>query len=186
MIEQKPVRAHVLDGLDEPLEIDRFDDLTVDAEIWDYADDKLVEAGETVALYERHLDYFVSFAEQAELELCGPNQKIWLEKLRADHHNLNRALKTSLERPETRERGLRIAGAISRYWEVRSYLPTRQRQDDHGQDLYEADKSKREGGVLRIGAQSLIDLPTHRHRLHLHGQREKTASEDEVAVIWIA
>jgi predicted ATPase/class 3 adenylate cyclase len=90
--------------------------------IWDYADDKLVEHGEDVRFRRRHLDYFVALAESAEAPLFGPDQKIWLEKLATDHANLNRALRTSLESDETIELGLRLAGALSRYWEVRSYL----------------------------------------------------------------
>ncbi len=90
--------------------------------IWDYADDKLVELGEDGQFRRRHLDYFVAFAETAETHLYGPDQQAWLEKLAPDHTNLNRALDTSLGAPETVELGLRLAGAIGRYWEVRSYL----------------------------------------------------------------
>ena len=90
--------------------------------IWDYADDKLVEKGEAAKFRRRHLDYFVTFAETAEPHLTGPEQQAWLEKVAADHYNLNRAVQTSLESPETVELGLRIMGALCRYLEVRSYL----------------------------------------------------------------
>jgi predicted ATPase/class 3 adenylate cyclase len=90
--------------------------------IWDYADERLAQHGETERYRRKHLDYFVGFAETAEPYLTGPEQKTWLEKLSAEHHNLNRALRTSLEKKETISAGLRLAGALIRYWEVRSFL----------------------------------------------------------------
>ena len=90
--------------------------------IWDYADDRLMQAGEEARFRRRHLDYFGALAEEAEPHLMGPEQKAWLEKLALDHPNINRALRTSLESRETIELGLRLAGALNRYWEVRSYL----------------------------------------------------------------
>jgi predicted ATPase/class 3 adenylate cyclase len=90
--------------------------------IWDYADDRLVQHGETERCLRKHLDFFVAFAETAEPHLMEKDQKAWLEKLSVDQPNLNRALRTSLGSPETVELGLRLAGALTRYWEVRSYL----------------------------------------------------------------
>jgi predicted ATPase/class 3 adenylate cyclase len=90
--------------------------------LWDYADNKMAEQGETATYRDKHLDYFVKFAELAEPQLEGPDQQAWLEKLSAEHHNLNFALQWSLETPGGLERGLRLAGALERYWEVRSYL----------------------------------------------------------------
>ncbi len=81
--------------------------------IWDYADDKLVEQGEDKRFRRRHLDYFAAMAEEAEPHLYGHEQQAWLEKLAADHYNLNRALRTSLDTPETVEFGLRLAGALT-------------------------------------------------------------------------
>jgi predicted ATPase/class 3 adenylate cyclase len=90
--------------------------------IWDYAEEKLSQHGETARYRKKHLDYFVSFAEEAEPHLFGTDQKAWLEKISAEHHNLNLALRTSLSAPEMTEPGLRLAGALARYWEIRSYL----------------------------------------------------------------
>jgi predicted ATPase len=90
--------------------------------IWDYADDKLMQYGEGPLFSRRHLDFFVTFAETAEPHLFGADQKQWLDRLALEQPNLNRALRTSLDNPATTELGLRIAGALTRYWEVRSYL----------------------------------------------------------------
>lgn len=90
--------------------------------VWDYCDEKLSLHQETARYRRKHLEFFMQFAETVEPELFGPNQKVWLERLNAEHFNLITALRFSGESAETREAGLRLAGAVSRYWEVRSYL----------------------------------------------------------------
>jgi len=56
------------------------------------------------------------------LHLFGPNQKTWLDKLNTEHYNLNYALRWSGESDDRIESGLRLAGALARYWEVRNFL----------------------------------------------------------------
>jgi predicted ATPase/class 3 adenylate cyclase len=90
--------------------------------VWDYADEKLTQHGETARYRGRHLDFFTRFAEEAEAPLLGPNQKEWLERASAQHLNLRFALRWSVEAPGGIERGLRLMTALTRYWEVRSYL----------------------------------------------------------------
>ncbi len=90
--------------------------------IYDYAEEKLNQHGETAAYRRKHLEFFVRFAEEIEPHLFGPDQKVWLEKLSVEHPNLDLALRTSLGSQETIGLGLRLAGALTRYWEVRSYL----------------------------------------------------------------
>lgn len=90
--------------------------------VWDYADEKLTQQGEGARFLRRHLEFFAAFAETAEPHLFGADQKEWLERLALEHRNLTRALHTSLEEQSTIELGLRVAGALTRYWEVRNYL----------------------------------------------------------------
>ncbi|MCB0232255.1 MAG: AfsR family transcriptional regulator, partial [Anaerolineae bacterium] len=42
-----------------------------------YALEKFLETGEVEAVRDRHLDFFVALAEQAEPELTGPAQQMW-------------------------------------------------------------------------------------------------------------
>jgi len=90
--------------------------------VWQYGQMRLEEAGETFALREKHLDYFLQFAEEAEKKLYGPEQVEWLEKLEFERLNLRAGLDWAEEAPDGAERGLRLAGALSRFWEVRSQL----------------------------------------------------------------
>jgi predicted ATPase/DNA-binding SARP family transcriptional activator/DNA-binding CsgD family transcriptional regulator len=84
-----------------------------------YARERLEESGEADLFRHRHAAFFLALAEEAELDLKGPRQAEWLEQLEAERDSLRAALSWSLERePET---ALRLAVALARFWEIRSY-----------------------------------------------------------------
>jgi non-specific serine/threonine protein kinase len=87
-----------------------------------YARDRLVEAGEAARVRTRHLEWFVELAEKAAMELRGQDQAIWFDRLEQEHDNLRAALEWSLAGDESVEAGLRIGGALYRFWYVRGYL----------------------------------------------------------------
>ena len=70
---------------------------------------------------QRHLEYFLRLAEEAEPRLYGHEQGRWLERLAADHANLLAALDECYHDEHGVEQGLRLAGALGRYWHVRGY-----------------------------------------------------------------
>ena len=85
-----------------------------------YAGDKLRESGEGDTIRNRHLDYFLKFALEAESRLHGPEQNEWLDRLDSDHDNLRAALDWSCGEGRV-ERGLRLAAALLWFWEMRTY-----------------------------------------------------------------
>jgi len=85
-----------------------------------YALEKLVDAGERDALHDRHLDYFLQFAETAAPHLIRPEQLEWLVQLDADYENLRFALEWALSK-ETAELSLRLCAALGSFWYLRSY-----------------------------------------------------------------
>jgi len=89
--------------------------------IREYALDKLQEAGETADLRDRHLDHFLARAEEAEPKLNEAYQQLWLNWLENEHDNYRAALAWASESRST-EKGLRIASAIVRFWEIRGYV----------------------------------------------------------------
>ena len=90
-----------------------------------YAQERLLEAGEADQVRAAHLAYFRALAEQSEDALRGPTQREWLARLDAEPDNLEAALQWSLERPQRPERveaGARLAGAVWWYWLMRDQL----------------------------------------------------------------
>jgi predicted ATPase len=87
--------------------------------IWEYADEKLREAGEADTFRERHLDYYLAYAERIAPDLRGPQQKEWLERVEFEDINIRFAVKTSLELPGQVAKGLRLMTAAQRFVEVR-------------------------------------------------------------------
>jgi predicted ATPase/class 3 adenylate cyclase/Tfp pilus assembly protein PilF len=98
--------------------------------IHEYAREKLEESGEAGALQREHALYFMRLAEEAEPHLTGEKSGEWLERLEDGYDNIRAALQWAREssrnnrggsRAEVIEVGLRLAGAISRFWYVRGY-----------------------------------------------------------------
>jgi tetratricopeptide (TPR) repeat protein len=87
-----------------------------------YAFERLLEVEETDLLRERHLDYFLRLAEEAEPELRGAKSIMHLERLEAEHANLRAALAWSSENASCAEAGLRLAGALGWFWHLHSHI----------------------------------------------------------------
>lgn len=81
-----------------------------------YAQEKLVEEGAADRLRRSHRDWCLALAERAALELRGPREEVWLERLETDHDNFRAALERSKVENEGAEAGLRLAGALHYFW----------------------------------------------------------------------
>jgi predicted ATPase/class 3 adenylate cyclase/Tfp pilus assembly protein PilF len=89
--------------------------------IREYARDRLIAAGEAERVRERHRVCFLALAEEAKPKLMGAEQAEWLRRLDEEHDNLRSALEWSLIGPSSRG-GLRLCGALQRFWWARGYL----------------------------------------------------------------
>lgn len=87
-----------------------------------YAQRQLEASGEAEACRARHAEHCVRLAEAAQPFLRGPQQSLWMARLRAEHENLVAALRwcarsDAAAAPAARASwGLRIAAATGRYW----------------------------------------------------------------------
>ncbi len=92
--------------------------------IREYGWGALIVSGEMETTRQAHALYYLTLAEEAEPELRGPQQVVWLERLEREYDNLRAALRWSLERGDVgdnSEMALRLAGALGRFWEVRGH-----------------------------------------------------------------
>jgi predicted ATPase len=64
--------------------------------IHEYAREKLQESEEGEDIRRLHAEYFLALAEEAEAEVEGPQQPVWLERLEEEHDNIRAALTWSL------------------------------------------------------------------------------------------
>jgi predicted ATPase/ATP/maltotriose-dependent transcriptional regulator MalT len=86
-----------------------------------YAAERLASTNAELRIAERHLDWCLSMMERFEAEFRGPNQSVWFHRIEQERDNLFAALRRCIEHG-AQERGLRLAGAAWRFWEVRGYL----------------------------------------------------------------
>ena len=88
--------------------------------IREYAADRLVTSGDYPAMQRWHATHFLALAEDADAAQ-GTQQARWLELLELEHDNFRAALDWCTEHGQA-EHGLRLAGALWRFWQVRGHM----------------------------------------------------------------
>lgn len=86
-----------------------------------YAREKMEQSDEGDTVRDRHLNYFLDFAERAAPELTGPHQLDWLNRLEREHANLRSALWHATHKNRNTQ-ALRLTAALAEFWSVRGYL----------------------------------------------------------------
>jgi non-specific serine/threonine protein kinase len=118
-----------------------------------FARDELRESGEEADLRRRHAGHYLSLAERAEPELLGPNQGLWLGRLRSEFANLREAHSWSLESGQEEDRvrlRLRLPAALWRFWGGRRF--------EEGKRWLQTALEKDTGGFPADRAQALDGL----------------------------
>ncbi len=112
----------------------------------EYGWEKLAAREEDAILRDRHRNYFLALAEQAEPKLVGADQARWFARLEMEHDNLRSVLDWCKARDDGAEAGLQLAGALSRFWRTRGF-------QSEGRVCL-ADQLGREGAAVRALARS--------------------------------
>ncbi len=109
-----------------------------------------LNAEEQERLAARHAAFALRLAEEGERELAGANQKAWLERLVSEQDNLRAALAWS----GSREVGVRLAGALCKFWEIRGEATEGRRRLnaalDGAGDTLTAAQAKAMAGLARL------------------------------------
>jgi tetratricopeptide (TPR) repeat protein len=72
------------------------------------------------SVHKRHLEHYLTMAKQAELELFGEQQAVWLERLQQEQDNLDAAIKWALEL-ELVEKAAELTSSLWHYWRMRGH-----------------------------------------------------------------
>jgi predicted ATPase/DNA-binding CsgD family transcriptional regulator len=83
-----------------------------------FALEQLAECGELEDSGRRFRDFLLVLVERAEVDLTGPEQGAWMDRLELEHDNIRSAIRWCVERGAVEE-GLRMAGALWRFWFTR-------------------------------------------------------------------
>ena len=132
---------HLLNNslLVRPTSTDGLSRFTMLETLREYALARLKAHGEIERLYDWHACYYLGLVEEAEVGLRGPQQLVWLARLRAEQDNFRAALEWSLEKArdgvtmsmkisetgpqiDALDVSLRIAAALRPFWEWQGYL----------------------------------------------------------------
>ncbi len=132
----------------------------------EYGWECLVASGELEATQHAHAAYYLRLAEEAEPEMGGSLQVVWLERLEQEYDNLRAALLWSLDQGEHgREIALRLGGALRRFWFVRGHL-------SEGRAFLERALLGSEGVTAPVRAKALIAMARLMYGLDDYAQTE--------------
>jgi predicted ATPase/transcriptional regulator with XRE-family HTH domain len=81
----------------------------------EYALERLETSGETLAVRQRHAEFFVALAERVQPNMNGAERRVWFTRFDAEQDNFRAALGWALATAHA-ELGLRLAGALGEYW----------------------------------------------------------------------
>ncbi len=126
--------------------------------IREYGLEVLASAGEMERIRRAHAHYYLRLAEDAETEIGGPQQAIWLDRLEREHDNLRAALSWSLEQAGNEEAtqddrsmvtALRLGGALREFWRVHGNI-------SEGRNFLEQALAASQGIEASVQAKALI------------------------------
>jgi predicted ATPase/class 3 adenylate cyclase len=89
--------------------------------IREFAFEQLEAAGEAEATRDRHAFFFLEAAEAAEPHLRSVDQVHWLDDLELEHDNLRAGLRRAIDTGHS-QIGLRMVGALWRFWHLHGHL----------------------------------------------------------------
>jgi predicted ATPase/class 3 adenylate cyclase len=91
---------------------DRYQMLVV---VRNFAEKRLQKSGEAEKFRNRHLEWVLQEAEEAEPNLAGSGEKNWLDRLDLERSNIRQAITWATDRTDR----LRIGAALHRFWMIR-------------------------------------------------------------------
>ncbi|MGH7601259.1 MAG: ATP-binding protein, partial [bacterium] len=89
--------------------------------IREYALERLQASDDWDAIRRAHANFFLALTEKAEPQLTGPQQEVWCDRLAREHDNF-RAVFNWVQATGEVNHGLRLGGALWRFWLWRGHV----------------------------------------------------------------
>jgi predicted ATPase len=89
--------------------------------IREYGLERLKSSCEEDEIRRRHAQFFLDLAEEAEPKLNSADRNLWMERLEVEYDNIRTSLHWMIHHGEA-VLGLRMGGALWRFWYIRSYF----------------------------------------------------------------
>ncbi len=89
--------------------------------IREYGLEQLEQSGEAEAARRAHADFYLRLVERSEPHLWSGEQEQWLDRLERELDNLRAGLAWHLSQDEDVAPGLRMAGRLWRFWDMRGH-----------------------------------------------------------------
>lgn len=89
--------------------------------IREYGLEQLEQSGEAEAAHRAHADFYLRLVERSEPHLWSGEQEQWLDRLERELDNLRAGLAWHLSQDEDVAPGLRMAGRLWRFWDMRGH-----------------------------------------------------------------
>jgi predicted ATPase/DNA-binding SARP family transcriptional activator/Flp pilus assembly protein TadD len=119
----------------------------------EFAREQLQARGEEQEALRSHAEYYLGFAQQATSYLEGPQQKVWLDRLEADHDNIRAALQwAEIEDPVLH---LRLSTVLRHFWIKRGYCVEGQQYLERALILAVGSNAERASGCYSAGLLAL-------------------------------
>ncbi|MFW9886663.1 MAG: DUF4062 domain-containing protein [Candidatus Thorarchaeota archaeon] len=97
----------------------RFDMLET---IREFATERLAESGDESLIKQRHADFFVRLAEDAESILPSHKREMWISSLASDLDNFRAVIRRALDGSIEQSAAMRVVGSLGWFWHFRGHI----------------------------------------------------------------
>lgn len=147
---------------------------------------RLEETGEAREAHDRHANWCLALAQEADEKLNGGEQERWLDRLDLEHDNAREALRWLSEANES-EHALTLASALGVYWQTRGHLTEGRRWLESALTAADSSSSAQLRAMLEAGAlahaQSDFDGARSWYQRALIAARERQDRGREAALL---